>query len=848
MSREIRMNKNISMVRLAVSVVALVPVLAALQLLVFSNVPNSEFYMPHGHCFLWQPGLLALHAGSDTLIGLSYIVISAALGILVYRAQRDIPLPWIFVAFGLFIVACGATHLFEVLTLWDPVYWLSGGVKVVTAVASVATAIVLPPLVPRIVSMVRDVRLSEQRKEELEVLYKRLKELDDVKTEFFANVSHELRTPLALILGPTQRMLADEAIDDLQRSDLQVIERNARLLLRHVNDLLDISRMEAGRLQPQPTTFDLAALVRRLTSHFQVLADERSIDYRIEAPAPVNVELDTGMVERIVLNVLSNAFKFTPDGGLITCEVRTDGSDVVVEVCDSGPGIRPEDRPTVFERFRQVAGSSSRRSGGTGLGLAIAREFVELHGGRITIADSPHGGACFTIHLPAHPEYAAATTISTPPTGESDELARTAIESLRSETPHRRSEPSAVDSSGSGEAQPDSEQEATVLVVEDNPEMNRFIVETLELDYVVHAAFDGDEGLRSARQLRPDLVLTDLMMPNAGGESLIRRLREDHSFDTTPVMVLSARAGDEMLINLLRTGAQDYLVKPMLADELRARAANLIMMKRVREVLQSAVDSRSDDIELLASRLSENKTELEAALAARDRFLAVLSHELRTPLTPVLTAAHALVDDPDLPADTRELMEIVRTNAEIEALLIDDLLDLSRLRSGKLSLKLERIDIDTLVHRAVDTIRSDFSDRDIVVDVHLDAKDNVIEADAARMQQILWNLLKNAAKFSETGGLVMVTSDNPDQSTVRITVEDQGIGIERDLLPKIFDAFQQGEQTITRRYGGLGLGLSICRMLADLHGATLEAHSDGPGMGSRFELTMPIATAQEEPA
>jgi signal transduction histidine kinase len=196
---------------------AVIGIMVALILLwsgVLQDLLAGNGFIPHGHCYLWRPGLVWLHAASDSLIALAYVAISATLAYLVHKTRQDIPFHWMFLAFGSFIVACGSTHFMDVWTLWRPNYWLAGGLKLITAVASVTTAFTLPPLVPKALALVQEAKLSEERRlhletanQELAALYDKLKELDHLKTQFFANVSHELRTPLALILGPTEKLL-----------------------------------------------------------------------------------------------------------------------------------------------------------------------------------------------------------------------------------------------------------------------------------------------------------------------------------------------------------------------------------------------------------------------------------------------------------------------------------------------------------------------------------------------------------------------------------------------------------------------------------------------------------------
>ena len=244
---------------------------------------STQGFMPQGDSYLWRPEVVWLHAGSDILIGLSYVAISATLAYLVHQGRREIPFHWMILGFGLFIVACGGTHFMEVWTLWQPRYWLSGDIKLITAAASLATAFSLPPLVPKVLAMIQDAKLSKERKQrlesanrELETLNARLKELDELKTQFFANVSHELRTPLTLVLGPTEKILADGGLTEEQRRGLEVVDRNARALLKHVTGLLDIAKLDAGKMTVNFASVDLVKLLRATAKGYRdAMADPK---------------------------------------------------------------------------------------------------------------------------------------------------------------------------------------------------------------------------------------------------------------------------------------------------------------------------------------------------------------------------------------------------------------------------------------------------------------------------------------------------------------------------------------------------------------------------------------------
>src|SRR6266571_2631855 len=443
---------------------------------------STQGFMPQGDSYLWRPEVVWLHAVSDILIGLSYVAISATLAYLVHRAGREIPFHRMILGFGLFIVACGGTHFMEVWTLWQPRYWLSGDIKLITAAASLATAFSLPPLIPRVLAMIQDAKLSKERKQqlesanrELETLNARLKELDELKTQFFANVSHELRTPLTLVLGPTEKILAGGGLTEEQRRGLGVVDRNARTLLKHVTDLLDIAKLDAGKMTVHFASVDLVKLLRATAAYFESLAREKQIELTVVTPGPVITQADPEKLQRVFLNLLSNAFKFTPAGRRIRCALRAEPDCAVIEFEDSGPGVPANLCEAIFERFRRAEGHSTRRFGGTGLGLAIAKEFVELHRGKITVSDARGGGALFRVELPlaARPAQAEAMTTVGSGSGDTAFVARQTLAelSLAATQPN----PAAPPATGRG----------LILVVEDNPDMNRFIAETLASTYSV---------------------------------------------------------------------------------------------------------------------------------------------------------------------------------------------------------------------------------------------------------------------------------------------------------------------------------------------------------------------------
>lgn len=849
--------------------------IALTLLLVFPEWWNSLLtvngFIPHGHCYLWKPGLVWLHVISDSLIALAYVAISGTLAYLVYKTRQEIPFHWMFLAFGSFIIACGSTHFLDVWTLWHPTYWLSGALKAVTAIASVTTATILPFLVPQALALVESAKLSEERRShletanyQLEALNDQLKEVDQLKTQFFANVSHELRTPLALILGPVEKLLNQRELNPEHRHDLEIVDRNARLLLKQVNDLLDVSKLEAGRMVLNYEQADLAQLVRLTAANFDGLAQEKNITFTIDAPEFLPAQVDAAKVQRIFLNLISNAFKFTPNGGTVRCTLETDRAEstssdgasssqtqaqrAILSVRDSGPGIPVELRKTIFERFSQGEGGTTRRFGGTGLGLAIAKEFVELQNGTIEVSDAAEGGAQFTVRLPLLAPLNAVVATATVDLGQGEEMATLMVEELR--TINQTDYPNQEQTAGM----------PLVLVVEDNPEMNQFITTTLASEYRTATAANGQEGLEQAIALQPDLILSDVMMPYLSGDELVQQLRTHPELDTTPVVMLTAKADDELRVQLLRQGAQDYLMKPFSVEELRARVGNLIAIKRVRDLLQQELASQNQDLEALVEEVSLRRRELQIALNAlqrqaeeleqanrlKDEFLAIVSHELRTPLNSILGWADALRTRKFNEATTARALETIARNARLQTQLIENLLDISRLLRGKLLLNKHPVELKSVIEAAIQTVQPEANAKAIRLNSHLDDRVEPVLGDRDRLRQVTENLLSNAIKFTPQGGQVEIQLQQ-QHGEARIQVSDTGQGIRVEVLPFIFDYFRQADSSTTRKHGGLGLGLAIVRQLVELHDGDIHVESQGEGLGATFTVILPLLTTSTPP-
>ncbi|GGW20665.1 histidine kinase [Streptomyces capoamus] len=418
-----------------------------------------------------------------------------------------------------------------------------------------------------------------------------LAELDRAKTAFFSNISHEFRTPLTLIMGPVEELrtrLGDA--DGPARQELDVIHRNGLRLGKLVNTLLDFSRIEAGRMQARYEPVDLAVVTGELASVFRSAVEKAGLAFDVDNPSlDEPVYIDRGMWEKVVLNLLSNALKFTFDGA-IRVSVRRVDAHAVVTVADSGIGVPEAEMPRLFERFHRIENARSRSNEGSGIGLALVQELVHLHGGEIT-ADSTEGaGTTFTLRIPfgsAHlpPDSVVAEAGSTVASASADPYIQEALRWL----PDGAGGAPAAEVAGEevvpadDAAPPAPTDSARVLVADDNADMREYLARILAAaGYRVTAVTDGVEALHSARRDTPDLVVSDVMMPRLDGLELVARLRGHTRTASVPVLLLSARAGQEASIQGLRAGADDYLVKPFAAAELLARVRANIELARLR--------------------------------------------------------------------------------------------------------------------------------------------------------------------------------------------------------------------------------------------------------------------------
>ena len=474
-------------------------------------------------------------------------------------------------------------------------------------------------------SSITDARAFELEKKRAE----NLALVDRAKTDFFTNVSHEFRTPLTLLLGPAEDALVDleEPLSARQLERVSVVHRNAQRLLKLVNSLLDFSRLEAGKAESRFEQVDVERYTTELVAMFHSAAQAAGLELTVECdPLPDRPYVDPDHWAKIVLNLVSNALKFTFEGGIAVRLREIDGA-VVLTVTDTGVGISEAELPQLFERFHRVSGVRSRNHEGSGIGLALVAELAHLHGGTVSAESTPGVGTTFTVrvplgaaHLPSEQvsdgmvdDLDAETKVVRQAEGYVAEAHRWIADDARSATATRPE----------GVPGPDGHRRGCVLVVDDNVDMREYVAGLLRSEYDVGTASDGVEALENIRKYPPDLVLTDVMMPRLDGFGLLKVLRTEPTTTGLPVIMLSARAGEEGTIEGLEAGADDYLVKPFSARELLARVRVNMELDKARRVRAALEHSQSllDQAQRLA-KVGSWEVDLESnILTASDEFL-----------------------------------------------------------------------------------------------------------------------------------------------------------------------------------------------------------------------------------
>jgi len=632
-----------------------------------------------------------------------------------------------------------------------------------------------------------------QRAQEVQRANEKLRDLDRAKTEFFANVSHELRTPLTLILAPIESLLADDpAVDPrAHRQVLQTVHNNAVRLLQMINGLLDFSKVSAGKTEVKREPVNIVDLTRSIFWDFKGILAQKGVegDLSVQAPRPA-LEMDRYLYERILFNLLSNAVKFTPKGGKVSVALEAGDGRLTLSVADTGIGISEKDRAGLFEKFYQAEGSSTRRFEGTGLGLALVKEYSLLLGGNVTVESEPGKGSRFTLACPAPEAKTPAEPLA--------ERKAPAFSPLPAQ-PAPKGAPRA------GEAT----ELPKILVAEDNPELSAFLFSLLSPLAQVATAADGAEALELARGWRPDLVLSDVMMPNVDGIQLTRTLKENKETATIPVVLLTAMTNREALLRGWEAGADDYLFKPFHPKELEAR---------VRSILSGR----------------EWKRKGEAYKRQRDaleHFTHIASHDLREPLRKIISYVGLFLSEfPGFGGEPRNYLMTASRSAERMMRLLDSLMQYTRL--DRPQGPLETIPLEEVAREALEGLDLER----VGAEVSLGALPS-LPVQASQMALVFSNLIDNALKYRKEGLAPKVRVEAEKRGFEWVfSVADNGMGFGPSQADRIFLMFERlhGEG----QYPGEGMGLAICRRIIENHGGRIWAESE-PGKGSTFYFTLP---------
>ena len=739
-----------------------------------------------------------------------------------------------------------------------------------------------------------------------------LHELDRAKSRFSANIHHELRTPLTLILSPLEALLGGEfgSVADAQREYLESMRDNAQRLMRLISNLLDLSKIESSALQLHRRPLELGRVVGGLVTSAQPLARTKGV--RLEAEGFDDLPLaraDLDAVEKIFLNLIGNALKFTPKGGCVTVTGREEMDRVLVSVADDGAGIPEEELGRVFDRFAQVDSSATRAHEGTGIGLALAKELVELHGGSIWAeSDGVGHGSRFCVMLPVetasdvsdveylkHPD-AEVNGLETWKGAMVAEAGPVEVDAPEGDAEEGVSDDDAAAATAIAEDELEERADRvardarpSLLVVEDNSEMRRFLAAILGAHYSVRTACNGREGLEAALERRPDLVVTDVMMPEMSGTDLCRELENDRRTRGTPVLLLTARADREMKVEGLDLGARDYVTKPFHPQELLARVRSIVQI----EQLQLKLAQRNTVLERTIRELEQTEVQLVQAerLAAVGELAAGIAHEINNPVNFAINSLQALrvrLDDvgrllgavaevdparPESAAEALEKLDRIKDELDFEE-LHPELMELASIATegldrthrlvgdlqgfaGHGSAETGPVDVRVGLASTIRLVNRTVCDAGAEIETDFAVDLPVIDSSASVLNQVFLNLIKNAADALDgrRGGRISVIArseidgngggdgDGSGREWVVVEVSDNGPGIDDDVRGRIFEPFVS-----TKPSGrGSGLGLSVCRrILGQLCGSIDLLERDQPG--AAFEVRLPVDRTEDASA
>ena len=690
-----------------------------------------------------------------------------------------------------------------------------------------------------------------------------LAEIDRAKTAFFSNVSHEFRTPLTLMLGPLEDELATREGAALER--LAMVHRNGLRLLRLVNTLLDFSRIEAGRVRATYRPTDLAAYTAELASNFRSACESAGLALTVECtPMPDPAYVDADMWERIVLNLISNAFKYTLDGGIEVKLRLADEHTAELLVTDTGVGIPENELPRIFDRFHRIQGQVARTMEGTGIGLALVNELVRLHSGTIEVRSKVGVGTTVRVALPLGHAHLPVEQVSQDrgrALPESVAAASFVAEAMRW-LPQAREvadmDVTILDSPRTLLADPGADADGTprpsILLADDNADMRDYVRHLLGTQYDVRIVDDGEAALSAIHELRPDLLLTDVMMPRLNGFELLAALRAEPKFRDMPVIMLSARAGEEARVEGLDAGADDYLVKPFAARELLARVRSNLELARIRREAAEQLRALNESLEQRVSEEIAERLRTEEALRQAQKMEAVgqltggVAHDFNNLLTAITGGAETvrrLLPEKLGPHEERirRAVRMIEEGSQRAATLTQRLLAFAR----RQALDPRPLDMNRLVASMSELLRRTLGEA-IAIETVLAGGLWRTMVDPNHLESALLNLAVNARDAMPNGGRLTIETANayldeayaqqhqdvlPGQY-VMVAVSDTGTGMSKDIMDRVFEPF-----FTTKEIGqGTGLGLSQVYGFIKQSNGHIKLYSE-PDHGTVVKLYLP---------
>jgi len=690
-----------------------------------------------------------------------------------------------------------------------------------------------------------------------------LKEIDELKNQFFSKVSHELRTPLTNIMLPIQNILAErgENINPENRKEKTAMLRNARKLMKQINQILDISKLEAGRMEIRPTLRNLNNILDDIMLASSISAKEMGIDlvFAPDTKLP-EIYMDGDKIEKVFSNLISNALKFTGRGGKVEVNTKEEEGHIEVSVSDTGIGIATKQLPHIFDRFHQVDGSASRKYEGTGLGLFMVKEFLELHHGSVEVSSEVGQGTTFTVQLLKGKGHFRKEEIQEElkfetidgfrehrrgdrrqgdrREGDRRQMAaedRETIDSLQVQLSDLQQGTEYYEEAGKWGVETDQEKKS-ILVVEDNKDLASNIARSLADIYNVFIAYDGRQALDKVHQEMPDIIVSDVMMPEMDGYELCEKIKSGEQTQHIPVILLTAKATINDKIEGLKHGADQYLAKPFNPNELRATVDSLLTKRE----LQAELNKTNLELKKTLRELEETQVQLvhTARLESVGQLAAGMAHEIKNNIYCVragldgINKRMTLLSEGklDIKDTYKNIEKVMKTNDEaIESSLyvVNSLLAFS----GRNKEGADFRDINEGIESTLTILLPRIKDK---VTVHKEYGElKKVECRLEEINQVIMNLMLNAYQAIEEKGTIWVRTI-PSADDVKISIADDGSGIPEGNLDKIFSPFFSTKE----KELNTGLGLSICYNIIMAHHGTIDVTST-VGQGTEFIITLP---------